>query len=197
MMQPKISAFRIGIFGGPCPAMFQISALVAKLILLPPVISGDAAANNLSVLCLLQLNDSSRLNMPMNTSPRALLTSLFMLLALLSCALSAPVSPVKRDVWVPTIISPTSDSTWTVGGTFLVTWDTSSEPSQVTNPTGEIYLRQGDATQSDPIESGFPLSDGQVYVTIPGDTTPGTWMVVLIGDSGNWSDEFPIDASTS
>ncbi|KAG1751577.1 uncharacterized protein EDB91DRAFT_1045448 [Suillus paluster] len=133
----------------------------------------------------------------MNTSPRALLTSFFMLLALLSCALSAPVSPVMRDVWVPKIISPTSDSIWTVGGTFLVTWDTSSEPSQVTNPTGQIYLRQGDATQSNPIKSGFALSDGQVSVTVPEDTTPGMWMVVLFGDSGNWSDEFPIDVATS
>ncbi|KAG1742263.1 uncharacterized protein EDB91DRAFT_1052051 [Suillus paluster] len=135
--------------------------------------------------------------MPANTSPHPLLTSFFILLALLSCALSAPVSPVALDVWVPKITSPTSNCTWTVGGTFLVTWDTSSEPSQVTNPTGKIYLRQGGATQSNPIKSGFALADGQVDVTVPADTTPGMWEVVLFGDSGNWSDEFPIDAATS
>ncbi|OAX39980.1 hypothetical protein K503DRAFT_688471 [Rhizopogon vinicolor AM-OR11-026] len=118
-----------------------------------------------------------------------------MLLALLSCAFSAPVSQVGRDVWVPEITSPTSDSTWTVGGTYSVTWDTSSKPSQVTNPTGKIYLRQGDATQSTPIESGFALSDGSVEVTIPEDTTPGSWMIVLFGDSGNWSSAFSINAT--
>ncbi|KAG2150365.1 hypothetical protein DEU56DRAFT_779590 [Suillus clintonianus] len=133
--------------------------------------------------------------MSTNISLRALLTSFFMLLTLLSCALSAPVSAVMRDVWVPTIISPTSDSAWTVGETYLVTWDTSSEPSQVTNPTGKIYLRQGDATQSTPIESGFSLSDGEVYVTVPDDTTAGTYRIVLFGDSGNWSGEFPIAAA--
>jgi hypothetical protein len=103
---------------------------------------------------------------------------------------------MQRDVWVPKITSPTSASTWTVGKTFLATWDTSSKPSQVTNPTGKIYLRQGDSTQSTPIASGFALDDGQVEVTIPDDTTPGEYMIVLFGDSGNWSDEFPIDAAT-
>ncbi|KAG1777704.1 hypothetical protein EV702DRAFT_218321 [Suillus placidus] len=132
-----------------------------------------------------------------NTSSRALLTSFFMLLTLLSCVLCAPLSAVmQRDVWVPKITCPTSASTWTVGGTFLVTWDTSSKPSQVTNPTGKIYLRYGDATQSNPIASGFALTDGQVEVTIPDDTTPEKYMIVLFGDSGNWSDEFPIDAAT-
>ncbi|KAG1752965.1 hypothetical protein EDB19DRAFT_977993 [Suillus lakei] len=137
------------------------------------------------------LTNSSRFIMPINTSSRALLTSFFMLLTLLSCAFSAPLSAVTRDVWVPSIICPTSDSIWTVGGTFSVTWDTSKKPSQVTNPTGKIYLRQGDKTQSSPIASGFALSDGKVEVTIPGDTTPGDYMIVLFGDSGNWSAEFP------
>ncbi|OJA11711.1 hypothetical protein AZE42_02103 [Rhizopogon vesiculosus] len=131
--------------------------------------------------------------MSMNTT--RLFSFFFMLLALLSCAFSAPVSQAARDVWVPEITSPTSDSTWTVGGTYSVTWDTSSEPSQVTNPTGKIYLRQGDATQSTPIKSGFALSDGSVEVTIPEDTTPGSWMIVLFGDSGNWSSAFSIEAA--
>ncbi|KAG2055462.1 hypothetical protein BDR06DRAFT_844271, partial [Suillus hirtellus] len=108
-------------------------------------------------------------------------------------ALCAPLSAVmRRDVWVPTITCPTSDSTWTVGGSFLVTWDTSSKPDQVTNPNGEIYLRLGDETQSSPIASGFALTDGQIEVTIPTGTTPDKYRVVLFGDSGNWSDEFPI-----
>ncbi|KAG1816076.1 uncharacterized protein BJ212DRAFT_1272472 [Suillus subaureus] len=102
---------------------------------------------------------------------------------------------MKRDVWVPTIIEPTSASTWSAGGTYSVTWDTSSKPSEVTNPIGKVYLRQGDATQSDPIASGFELSDGEVKVTIPDDTAAGEYMVVLFGDSGNWSEEFAINAA--
>ncbi|KAG2148618.1 hypothetical protein BD769DRAFT_1382114 [Suillus cothurnatus] len=121
-----------------------------------------------------------------NTSPRALLTSFFILLTLFSCALCAPLSTVmRRDVWVPTITSPTSAA-----------YGLSEEPSEVTNPTGQVYLRQGDATQSNPIASGFPLTDGQVEVTIPEGTTAGTYMIVLFGDSGNWSPEFQIEAAT-
>lgn len=132
--------------------------------------------------------------MPINTSSRAIF---FILLTLFSCALCAPLSAVmKRDVWVPTITSPTSASTWVVGKKFYVTWDTSSKPDQVTNPNGKVYLRQGDATESSPIASGFALEDGQVEVTVPDDVTPGDYMVVLFGDSGNWSEEFPIDAAT-
>jgi len=114
--------------------------------------------------------------MSMNT-PR-LLSYFFILLALLACASSAPVSLVNRDVWVPKILCPTSSSVWTVGGTFTVTWDVTSKPSQVTNSIGEIYLRQGDATQSTPIASGFALADGEVDVTVPDGTTPGLWRIV-------------------
>ncbi|KAG2362303.1 hypothetical protein BDR07DRAFT_1407516 [Suillus spraguei] len=123
-----------------------------------------------------------------NASPRAFVTSCFMLLTLLSCALCAPVSAVmQRDIWVPQITSPTSASKWTVGGTFLVTWDTSSKPARVSNPIGEIYLRQEDRMGTNPIASGFELSSGQTKVT---------YMIVLFGDSGNFSEEFPIVAAT-
>jgi len=65
------------------------------------------------------------------------------------------------------------------------------------------------------IASGFPLSDGQVNVTVPENTTPGMYSIVckcpgtiiaqlrkltvdsVIGDSGNFGDDFPIDADTS
>ncbi|KAG2129813.1 uncharacterized protein EDB93DRAFT_1181492 [Suillus bovinus] len=126
--------------------------------------------------------NSSRLIMPINTSPRAILTSFFVLLTLLSCALCAPVPAVMRrdasDIWIPRITSPTSHTKWTVGGTFLVTWDGSSAPPHVTNTIGEVYLRHGGGTQDNPIASGFSLHDGKVYVTVPHDTTPGKYQVV-------------------
>lgn len=102
-----------------------------------------------------------------------LLASIYSLLSLVSAF------PVVRDVWVPPIISPNASTVWVAGRTYPVTWNTSSEPSQVTNPQGMVYLRLGNATQASPIAQGFPLSAGEVNVTIPADTQPSSdWMVV-------------------
>ncbi|KAG1777715.1 hypothetical protein EV702DRAFT_1196926 [Suillus placidus] len=84
-------------------------------------------ASALRLALFFNLNEVLRFIMPMNIP-----------LALLSCALSAPPSVVTHDVWAPTITPPSpSDSLWTIGEAFLVTWDMSSEPSEVINPTGE------------------------------------------------------------
>ncbi|KAG9316645.1 hypothetical protein JVU11DRAFT_2699 [Chiua virens] len=119
--------------------------------------------------------------------------------SLFSLVLALPVvSPVMRDVWTPPITYPDANTEWVVGETYTVTWDTSNEPTEVTNPTGYIYLRHGDSTESNPIASGFPLTDGSIDVTVPADTQPDTdWMVVLMGDSGNWSPTFTILAASS
>jgi len=116
--------------------------------------------------------------------------------ALFSLVVALPFSPVVRDVWVPTILCPDASSVWVVGCNYTVTWDTSSEPSQVTNPLGQVYLRINGATQSTPLADGFPLSDGQVEVTVPADTVPSDeWILVLFGDSGNWSPDFTITSA--
>ncbi|KAG2368155.1 hypothetical protein BDR07DRAFT_1270602 [Suillus spraguei] len=104
---------------------------------------------------------------------------------------------MEHDVWTPKITSPTSASTWTVGGMFLVTWDMFSKPPQMSNPIGEIYLHQEDWTGKNPIASRFELSSGQTKVTVPDDTIPGGLMVnSVMGDSGNTREEFPIVAAT-
>lgn len=121
-----------------------------------------------------------------------------------------------RDVWVPQITCPDASTVWAAGGTYTVTWDTSSEPAQVTNSDGLVYLRIGSATQSTPLAQGFPLADGHVDVTIPADTVPADdWILVrksilsgsleaasnlglfspVFGDSGNWSPPFTITSS--
>ncbi|KAF9241610.1 hypothetical protein BU15DRAFT_60866 [Melanogaster broomeanus] len=130
---------------------------------------------------------------------RPMLVVLFTIFSVFSLVSAMPViSPVTRDVWVPPITYPTSDTVWTVGVTYTVTWDATSPPSQVTNPQGKIYLRQGGATQADPIAQDFPLSDGHADVTVPAGTQPGNdWEVVLFGDSGNWSPTFTIAATSS
>ncbi|KAI9569680.1 hypothetical protein HD554DRAFT_2171123 [Boletus coccyginus] len=118
--------------------------------------------------------------------------------SLLSLVSALPVvAPVVRDVWVPQILSPDASTIWAAGGTYTVLWDTSSEPAQVTNSEGLVYLRINGATQSTPLAQGFPLTDGHVDVTIPADTVPADdWVVVLFGDSGNWSPPFTIEPST-
>lgn len=130
--------------------------------------------------------------------------------SLFSLVVALPFSPVMRDVWVPPITSPDANTVWVVGCNYTVTWDTSTQPSQVTNPLGQVYLRINNATQSTPLAQGFNLSDGYVEVTVPTDTQPSDqWMVVrksilslgpfrdnlappVFGDSGNWSPAFTI-----
>ncbi|KIM69753.1 hypothetical protein SCLCIDRAFT_1208268 [Scleroderma citrinum Foug A] len=123
-----------------------------------------------------------------------LLSFLLAGLSLFSLVSAHPIT--SRDVWVPSILSPNSTSVWVVGGNYTVTWNTTNPPSQVTNPQGEIFLRQGNATQAKPIKTGFPLSAGEVQVTVP-DVTPGIYCIVLFGDSGNWSQNFTITAPSA
>ncbi|KAG6375382.1 hypothetical protein JVT61DRAFT_2938 [Boletus reticuloceps] len=87
---------------------------------------------------------------------------------------------------------------WTAAGNYTVVWDTSSKPAQVTNSKGMVYLRINGATQSTPLAQGFPLDAGHVNVTVPADTQPSDqWILVLFGDSGNWSPTFTIKSSSS
>jgi hypothetical protein len=111
---------------------------------------------------------------------RPVLSVLLFVLSVVSLVSALPmVSPVARDVWTPPITSPDSNTVWTVGCTYTVTWNATAPPSEVTNPQGMIYLRQGNATQANPIAQGFPLSAGQASVTVPEDTQPGyDWIVV-------------------
>ncbi|KAF8119176.1 hypothetical protein EV363DRAFT_1529674 [Boletus edulis] len=118
--------------------------------------------------------------------------------SLLSNVCALPVSPVMRDVWVPQIICPNASTVWTAAENYTVVWDISSKPAQVTNPKGMVYLRINGATQSTPLAQGFPLDAGHVNVTVPADTQPSDqWILVLFGDSGNWSPTFTIKPSSS
>ena len=103
------------------------------------------------------------------------------LCSLFSLVFAFPVaSPVKRDVWAPMITYPTSTTVWTAGCTYNVTWDTSNQPVNITNPDGLVYLRHGvDATEESVLAEGFLLTDGAVDVTIPADTQPDTDWIVM------------------
>ncbi|KAK0446503.1 uncharacterized protein EV420DRAFT_1569638 [Desarmillaria tabescens] len=120
--------------------------------------------------------------------------SSFATAAVLSSVLTL-VKAAALDVFVPHITSPTAGDTWVPGSTYTVTWDTSNAPSQITNENGAIFLRKGSKTQTPALASGFSILDGAVNVTVPESTTFGDdYVVVLFGDSGNWSGRFSIEA---
>ncbi|KAI0250937.1 hypothetical protein BJV78DRAFT_1127119 [Lactifluus subvellereus] len=106
----------------------------------------------------------------------------------------------KKDVWVPPITAPQAGTTWTVGHKVTVSWDTSTRPAQVTNPTGTLLLGFLDPYGTggenldvgNPLAKGFPLSAGKVDFVVPDVVPKNNYIVALIGDSGNISPEFTI-----
>ena len=88
---------------------------------------------------------------------------MFTKVALLS-AFASLVAGAALDVWAPAITSPTADTVWQIGSVQNVTWcvdpacqasetifdtnvvlailcrDTSTQPAQITNPNGEVFL---------------------------------------------------------
>lgn len=135
----------------------------------------------------------------MSAVTRAIMTFFFAVMALFSLVSAVPLSLNRRDVWDPPVTYPTNGTVWTAGQTYNVTWDTSSEPTQVTNPEGVVYLRTGNTTLVDsPLAQGFNLTQGSVNVTIPANVTAGDdYIIVLMGDSGNWSNQFSIQTANS
>jgi hypothetical protein len=134
--------------------------------------------------------------------------------ALLFFALGASAAPraepmqvavqqiTRRDVWAPPITEPSAGTIWQTDTDVTVTWDTSGEPQDVTNPTGTIllgfYLANGTGGENldvdHPLASGFPLTDGQVTFEVPSTIEPGNnYIIALFGDSGNVSPQFTIE----
>ncbi|KAI8882884.1 hypothetical protein K501DRAFT_250623 [Backusella circina FSU 941] len=105
----------------------------------------------------------------------------------------------------PKITTPNSSTKWRAGETYTVKWDTtyydgtSQQPIPDTQ-TGTILL--GYLEGSDPNEhlghtlaSGFKLNSGSQSVTLPADlATKRDYIIVLMGDSGNASQRFFIQA---
>ncbi|KAI5834387.1 hypothetical protein K523DRAFT_230639 [Schizophyllum commune Tattone D] len=114
----------------------------------------------------------------------------------------APLAAVQltgRDVVAPPITSPNASTTWNVGETVTVTWDTSDLPpeSQITNKEGKIVL--GYQTEDsmhlqydNPLAQGFSITLGSYDVTVPDVEERSDYIIVLFGDSGNSSPKFTI-----
>ncbi|KAJ3553668.1 hypothetical protein NM688_g3484 [Phlebia brevispora] len=122
----------------------------------------------------------------------------------LAAVLAAPFHPVEPErrevlsVYDPKILNPTAQTVWVVGETYEVTWDTSGLPpaANITNLIGQVVLGQlSDDSENlnlnNPLASGFLITDGEVSITVPS-VTPGSYIIVLFGDSGNTSPQFQI-----
>ncbi|KAJ4481964.1 hypothetical protein J3R30DRAFT_3286814 [Lentinula aciculospora] len=123
--------------------------------------------------------------------------TLYFLVALLTLTASAPLA--TRDVYIPHITAPDTNTTWKCGEIGKVTWDDSRRPENVTNPEGIVVLRkEGLEDTEHPLASGFSTVDSQsVSFKIPGVPTRNDYQIVLFGDSGNFSPVFTIKCDDS
>ncbi|KAF8997913.1 hypothetical protein BDQ17DRAFT_1362831 [Cyathus striatus] len=116
---------------------------------------------------------------------------LFSLFSTLAAA--SPINIASRDVFVPPILYPHAGTVWKVGQHHNVTWDVSDAPAQITNPVGQVFLRQNGLTQlSNPLAQGFNILDGRVVIQVPNVAPAKDYQLVLFGDSGNFSPLFTI-----
>ncbi|KAH6914053.1 hypothetical protein BKA70DRAFT_653022 [Coprinopsis sp. MPI-PUGE-AT-0042] len=99
-----------------------------------------------------------------------------------------------QDVYAPPVIRPAIGEIAVVGEPFLVVWDASTPPGQITNPFGVIRLRKGNSTMSSNLARGFSILQGSMQIIIPNVVESDDYRIVLFGDSGNWSEEFRIVA---
>lgn len=74
---------------------------------------------------------------PSNTLLFAML-KFSVLAALLTLSVASPL--VQRDVWDPPVLTPTEGSILVSGTSFVVEWDTSNPPAEITDKTGLIAL---------------------------------------------------------
>ncbi|EPT05163.1 hypothetical protein FOMPIDRAFT_1021500 [Fomitopsis schrenkii] len=127
----------------------------------------------------------------MNKLTTVILFSLFSLFALVSAY------PVRRDVYVPQILTPDASTVWVVGQTYNVTWDTSDAPEHITNLYGRVVLAtNGLEDYENPLVANFSILLGSIPVTAP-DVVPGNdYAIVLLGDSGNFSPNFTITSAS-
>ncbi|KAI0087894.1 hypothetical protein BDY19DRAFT_229775 [Irpex rosettiformis] len=112
--------------------------------------------------------------------------------AVLSALVSA--SPIKRDVFVPPITSPTAGTVWTIGSRQNVTWSLDNVPAQITNPKGVIVLAKDGLLigLDNPLAQDFDITLGRFEITVPVVAPADDYALVLFGDSGNISPNFTI-----
>lgn len=107
----------------------------------------------------------------------------------------------------PKITSPSAGTKWRAGGDFIVKWDTTYNDGSKDVPIPEGFkgtIKLGYLENNDPynehlqwdLASGFELNSGSQKITLPSDlSTKTSYIIVLMGDSGNASPQFTIRAA--
>ncbi|EKM51772.1 uncharacterized protein PHACADRAFT_101536 [Phanerochaete carnosa HHB-10118-sp] len=121
------------------------------------------------------------------------MTPLIVFLCTLLTVVSA-VPLVKRDVFVPPVTFPSSGDVLRIGQKYMVTWNASNPPAELTNPTGMIILAKGGMLLdfSDPLAEDFNILNEQQEITVPDVAPGGNYSFILFGDSGNTGPTFTI-----
>lgn len=122
---------------------------------------------------------------------------------------TAILSLASAIVINPHITSPSSGTKWRAGGNFIVKWDTTYQDggNDVPIPEGYKgtiklgYLEEGDEYNEHlfwDLATDFPLNAGAQRVQLPADLeTKTSYIIVLMGNSGNASPKFTIQAARS
>ncbi|SAM02294.1 hypothetical protein [Absidia glauca] len=119
-------------------------------------------------------------------------------------ALTTLVTLSLAIVLNPQITSPSADTKWRAGDTRTVTWDTENvtggpipEGMKGTIKLGYLDPKDGPNEHLNwDLGSGFDLNKGSFVVTLPSELeTKRTYIIVLMGDSGNASPQFTITAA--
>ncbi|KAI8086481.1 uncharacterized protein BX664DRAFT_335905 [Halteromyces radiatus] len=104
----------------------------------------------------------------------------------------------------PHITSPTSSTKWRAGSQHTITWDTENVAGGPIPDTYKGTIKLGYLDPKDgpnehlqwELASDFLLNKGSQVVTLPADLeTKRTYIIVLMGDSGNASPQFAITAA--
>ncbi|KAI0748736.1 hypothetical protein C8Q80DRAFT_756086 [Daedaleopsis nitida] len=115
---------------------------------------------------------------------------LVVLAAICNVVYAAP-SAEAGNVWAPVITYPHHGTIWYTGQRHNVTWDASHPPMNLTNSTGEIWLRKS-GVNTKVLAQGFNLTLGRIEVTVPSVKSGTNYKLVLYGDSSNTSQNFAI-----
>lgn len=112
----------------------------------------------------------------------------------------------KRIVYNPPVTVPKTGTVWTAGDKHTVRWtvDQASIPAEAKNYKGIVKLGYIPADGSGgynlkwTLADNFPITDESIEVTLPSDLqTRQDYIIVLMGDSGNRSKKFTINARAS
>ncbi|KAK0458315.1 uncharacterized protein EV420DRAFT_1643184 [Desarmillaria tabescens] len=113
--------------------------------------------------------------------------------AFFTALLAAAVPASKRDIFDPPILSPTTSTTWLVGMTQTVSWDTFNPPELITGRNySSIRLNKVGLFLPFVFADEFDIMLGRFEIKVPLVAEGDDYAFVLFGDSRNVGKEFSI-----